>query len=272
MPGHTKMMTYQDYVKLRSKHMREHGTTLTGSERMKQIANEWNSKGKGIVMAGGSFMDIIKQLPGLIMGGQLKTKKEKGEGFSDFLDGMTDAIGKTSSFLGGEIKPKKQKMTGHGAKLNKLKKYALKIGLPLATAAALMTLGNRGGIDIQSGFDSRNFQPFVDVEMERNTPQMDEDEITGLGVKKKGNKKAKYPHHMAKGNSIVLVKNKKQHDALKKAGYKTSMEGEGFFDFIGDAVGSIQDGIKGAFGNPTNASDVITKTAGMTLSALPFIL
>jgi len=243
MPGHTKMMTYQDYVKLRSKHMKQQGTTLTGSQRMKQIANEWNSKGRGIAMMGGSFMDIIKQLPGLIMGGELKS-------------GM----------------PKKEKMTGHGAKLNKLKKYALKIGLPLATAAALMTLGNRGGIDIQSGFDSRNFQPFVDVEMERNTPQMDEDEITGLGVKKKGNKKAKYPHHMAKGNSIVLVKNKKQHDALKKAGYKTSMEGEGFFDFIGDAVGSIQDGIKGAFGNPTNASDVITKTAGMTLSALPFIL
>lgn len=227
---HDNKMRYQDYVKLRSKHMKQQGTTLTGSQRMKQIANEWNSKGKGIAMMGGSFMDILEQLPKLIMGGELKS-------------GM----------------PKKEKMTGHGAKLNKLKKYALKIGLPLATAAALMTLGNRGGIDMQSGFDTRNFQPFVDVEMERNTPAMDEDQITGLGLKNKNKKK-------------MVVKNKKQHDALKKLGYMPTMEGEGFFDFIGDAVGSIQDGIKGAFGNTSNPVDVITKTAGMTLSALPFIL
>ena len=237
---HDNKMRYQDYVKLRSKHMKQQGTTLTGSQRMKQIANEWNSKAKGIAMMGGSFMDILEQLPKLIMGGELKS-------------GM----------------PKKEKMTGHGAKLNKLKKYALKIGLPLATAAALMTLGNRGGIDMQSGFDTRNFQPFVDVEMERNTPDMDEDQITGLGLKKK---KSKFPHNMVKGGRVMVVKNKKQHDALKKLGYMPTMEGEGFFDFIGDAVGSIQDGIKGAFGNTSNPVDVITKTAGMTLSALPFIL
>ena len=165
-------------------------------------------------MMGGSFMDILKELPGLIIGGQVKRREL--------------------------VNNKQKKMTGHGAKLNKLKKYALKIGLPLATVAAIMALGNRGGIDMQSGFDSRNFQPFVDVE--RNTPDMDENEITGLGV---GLKK----------------KNKKKMS-------KKQMEGEGFFDFIGD----IQDGIKGVFGNPTNPVDVITKTAGATLSALPFIL
>jgi len=206
-------MTYQQYVKARSAHMKQQGSTLSGADRMKQIANEWNSKGRGIAMMGGSFMDILKELPGLIIGGQVKRREL--------------------------VNNKQKKMTGHGAKLNKLKKYALKIGLPLATVGAIMAL-NRGGIDMQSGFDSRNFQPFVDVEMERNTPAMDEDQITGLGLKKKNKKKMS----------------------------KKQMEGEGFFDFIGD----IQDGIKGAFGNPTNPTDVITKTAGMTLSALPFIL
>ena len=206
-------MTYQQYVKARSAHMKQQGSTLSGADRMKQIANEWNSKGRGIAMMGGSFMDILKELPGLIIGGQVKRREL--------------------------VNNKQKKMTGHGAKLNKLKKYALKIGLPLATVGAIMAL-NRGGIDMQSGFDSRNFQPFVDVEMERNTPAMDEDQITGLGLKKKNKKKMS----------------------------KKQMEGEGFFDFIGD----IQDGIKGAFENPTNPRDVITKTAGMTLSALPFIL
>ena len=40
------------------------------------------------------------------------------------------------------------------------------------------------------------------------------------------------------------------------------MQGEGFFSDIGDAVGDF-------FSDPVEA---ITKTAGMTLSALPFIL
>lgn len=223
MSGNNKMR-YQDYVKLRSKHMKQQGTTLTGSERMKQIANEWKTRGRGIAMAGGSFMDILEQLPKMIMGGELK---------------------------GGELK-----MVGSGAKLNKLKKYALKIGLPLATAAALMALSNDKGIDVQSGFDSRNFQPFVDIELENNTPSMDEDKITGMGLKKK---KSKFPHNMVKGGRVMVAKNKKQHDALTKMGY---MSGEGFFSDIGDAVG-------GFFSNPV---DAITKTAGMTLSALPFIL
>jgi hypothetical protein len=362
MPGHYgKMqkpkMTYQQYVKARSQHLKQQGTTLKGTERMKQIANEWNGKGKGIAMAGGSFMDILKQLPGLIMGGQLKT--EKGEGFSDFLDGMTDAIGKTSSFLGGELMNKKEpKMKGKGVK-SVLKKVA-KYGLPLAGTVALLALGNKG-IDVQGGFDSRNFQPFVEVDMERNTPMMDENEITGFGLKKKGKKMTgkgtinkigqiakkfgiplltavsilasgavaknqldilskefgdytsfmrgegvkmdkfkKLAKKYAVPVSVILgvlvagrnldLKNvaKETGDFIKlsrammgfgKKGKKKmtkkqmkQMEGEGFFDFIGDAVGSIQDGIKGAFGNPTNPVDVITKTAGMTLSALPFIL
>jgi hypothetical protein len=375
MPGHYgKMqkpkMTYQQYVKARSQHLKQQGTTLKGTERMKQIANEWNGKGKGIAMAGGSFMDILKQLPGLIMGGQLKT--EKGEGFSDFLDGMTDAIGKTSSFLGGELMNKKEpKMKGKGVK-SVLKKVA-KYGLPLAGTVALLALGNKG-IDVQGGFDSRNFQPFVEVDMERNTPMMDENEITGFGLKKKGKKmtgkgtinkigqiakkfgipllvatailasgavaqneaelllntvlntqrgggaKLDKFKKMAKKYGVPLatvlgvlvagrnldlknvdLKNiaKMAGDTAKNVAKETGdfiklsrammgfgkkgkkkmtkkqmkqMEGEGFFDFIGDAVGSIQDGIKGVFGNPTNATDVITKTAGMTLSALPFIL
>jgi hypothetical protein len=33
-----------------------------------------------------------------------------------------------------------------------------------------MALGGNKGIDVQGGFDSRNFQPFVEVDMERNTP------------------------------------------------------------------------------------------------------
>jgi hypothetical protein len=347
MPGHYgKMqkpkMTYQQYVKARSQHLKQQGTTLKGTERMKQIANEWNGKGKGIAMAGGSFMDILKQLPGLIMGGQLKT--EKGEGFSDFLDGMTDAIGKTSSFLGGELMNKKEpKMVGGGAKLNKLKKLALKFGVPLATAGALMALGQDKGIDLQGGFDSRNFQPFVEVDMERNTPMMDENEITGMGLKKKGKKmtgkgakinkigqiakkfgiplltavailasgavaqneaelllktvlntqrgggvKMNKLKNLAKKYALpvatvlgVLVSGKKlinfaedyvneqfgnfEGEGVKKKMTKKQMkqmQGEGFFSDIGDAV-------SGFFSDPVEA---ITKTAGMTLSALPFIL
>ena len=339
-------MTYQQYVKARSAHMKQQGSTLSGAERMKQIASEWNSKAKGIAMQGGSFMDILKQLPNLIIGGGAKqTKKQKGEGFSDFLDGMTDVIGKTSSFLGGELMNKKEpKMKGKGIK-SVVKKIA-KYGLPLAGTAAIMALGNRG-IDVQSGFDSRNFQPFVEVDMERNTPAMDEDQITGFGLKKKGKKTMKGKGakinkigQIAKKFSIPLLtavsilasgavaqnelellsknvlntqygkgvkmdKFKKlakkyaipvasvlgvllagknlinfakdyvneqfggfEGEGIKKKMTKKQMEGEGFFDFIGD----IQDGIKSAFGNPTNPIDVITKTAGTTLSALLFIL
>jgi hypothetical protein len=344
MPGHYgKMqkpkMTYQQYVKARSQHLKQQGTTLKGTERMKQIANEWNGKGKGIAMAGGSFMDILKQLPGLIMGGQLKT--EKGEGFSDFLDGMTDAIGKTSSFLGGELMNKKEpKMKGKGVK-SVLKKVA-KYGLPLAGTVALLALGNKG-IDVQGGFDSRNFQPFVEVDMERNTPMMDENEITGMGLKKKGKKmtgkgakinkigqiakkfgiplltavailasgavaqneaelllktvlntqrgggvKMNKLKNLAKKYALpvatvlgVLVSGKKlinfaedyvneqfgnfEGEGVKKKMTKKQMkqmQGEGFFSDIGDAV-------SGFFSDPVEA---ITKTAGMTLSALPFIL
>jgi hypothetical protein len=100
MPGHygkKPKMTYQQYVKARSQHLKQQGTTLKGTERMKQIANEWNGKGKGIAMAGGGFMDILKQLPDLIMGGGVVNNEEK--------------------------------MVGGGAKLDKLKKMAVKLYL-----------------------------------------------------------------------------------------------------------------------------------------------
>jgi hypothetical protein len=304
-------MTYQQYVKARSQHLKQQGTTLKGTERMKQIANEWNGKGKGIAMAGGSFMDILKQLPDLIMGGQLKDDE--------------------------------MEMVGGGAKLNKLKKLALKFGVPLATAGALMALGQDKGIDLQGGFDSRNFQPFVEVDMERNTPMMDENEITGMGLKKKGKKmtgkgakinkigqiakkfgiplltavailasgavaqneaelllktvlntqrgggvKMNKLKNLAKKYALpvatvlgVLVSGKKlinfaedyvneqfgnfEGEGVKKKMTKKQMkqmQGEGFFSDIGDAV-------SGFFSDPVEA---ITKTAGMTLSALPFIL
>jgi hypothetical protein len=265
MPGHygkKPKMTYQQYVKARSQHLKQQGTTLKGTERMKQIANEWNGKGKGIAMAGGGFMDILKQLPDLIMGGGVVNNEEK--------------------------------MVGGGAKLDKLKKMAVKFGIPLASAAALMALGGNKGIDVQGGFDSRNYQPFVEVEMENNTPAMDEDKITGFGLKKKGKKKQMGKGTMTKIAQIakryaipvsvvlgVLVSGKKlinvaenyvneqfgnfEGEGVKKKMTKKQMkqmQGEGFFSDIGDAVWDF-------FSDPVEA---ITKTAGMTLSALPFIL
>jgi hypothetical protein len=336
MPGHygkKPKMTYQQYVKARSQHLKQQGTTLKGTERMKQIANEWNGKGKGIAMAGGGFMDILKQLPGLIIGGGVVNNEEK--------------------------------MKGKGVK--SVLKKVVKYGLPLAGTAALMALGNKG-IDVQGGFDSRNFQPFELIgDDEPATPAMDEDKITGFGLKKKGKKMTgkgtmnkigqiakkfgipllvatailssgavaqneaelllKTVLNTQRGGGVKMDKFKKMAkkygvpvatvlgvlvagrnldlkniskmsgDFVTKAdketkdfiqltramlGYgkknskkkmtKKQMEGEGFFDFIDDAVSSVQDTIKGAFNNTSNPVDVITKTAGMTLSALPFIL
>ena len=202
-------MTYQQYVKARSAQMKAQGVNLTGAERMKQIAHEWRSKAKGLAMAGGSFSDVVKH------GSSVNLNKE---------------------------------MVGKGAKLNKVKKLAVKFGIPLAVASALFLAGENKGLVMGGKPDMRNFQEFEMVDEENPTSAMDADKMTGLGLKKKGKK-------VMKGKKL----NKKQ------------MEGEGFFDFITD----IQDGIKGVFGNPQSVGDLagtVANTGSTVAGALPFIL
>ena len=205
-------MTYQQYVKARSAQMKAQGVNLTGAERMKQIAHEWRSKAKGLAMAGGSFSDVVKH------GSSVNLNKE---------------------------------MVGKGAKLNKVKKLAVKFGIPLAVASALFLAGENKGLVMGGKPDMRNFQEFEMVDEENPTPYMEEEKITGLGLKK-GKK---------------VMKGKK----LNKKQMKDMMAGEGFFDFITD----IQDGIKGVFGNPQSVGDLagtVANTGSTVAGALPFIL
>lgn len=202
-------MTYQQYVKARSAQMKAQGVNLTGAERMKQIAHEWRSKAKGLAMAGGSVSDVLKH------GSSVNLNKE---------------------------------MVGKGAKLNKVKKLAVKFGIPLAVASALFLAGENKGLVMGGKPDMRNFQEFEMVDTEYPNPAMDDDKITGFGLKKKGKK-------AMKGKKLT----------------KKQMEGDGFFDFITD----IQDGIKGIFGNPQSVGDLAgtVANAGSTVAgALPFIL
>ena len=92
MPAHygnltNPKMTYQQYVKARSQHMKEQGTALSGAERMKKIGSEWSQRGKGIAMQGGSFADIVNGLKGFL-GSGLENDNEpkmKGKGIKSVL-------------------------------------------------------------------------------------------------------------------------------------------------------------------------------------------